>query len=237
MTMIQGIPESVRALERDLRTTFGSRLYSLVLYASADRKPGAPIPTLAIVDMLTADDLAACAARVGEWHDAGLATPLLLEQSEFDRSLDAFPLELGSILAEHVVVAGSNPFEGLRVDPADLRRACERQARSHLLHLREGYLEAQGRGDRVADLIIRSAPPLAALVTTVARLLGSDGDDVRAAARHVESTAELAADTLADVAKLAAGGSLAPDEARKMFPRYLHSMDKLTEAIDRWNSA
>src|SRR5690242_21130273 len=31
------------------------------------------------------------------------------------------------------------------VDPADLRRACEVEARGHLLHLREGYIAA---GDR-----------------------------------------------------------------------------------------
>jgi hypothetical protein len=235
--MIHRIPDAVRELERDLRTIFAARLQSLVLYASADGKPGGPIPTLAIVDVLTADDLAACAARVGNWHDAGLATPLLLEHSEFDRSLDAFPLEFGSILADHVVVAGPNPFEGLHVDAADLRRACEYQARSHLLHLREGYLETQGRGDRVADLILRSAPPLAALVRTVARLLGTNGSDPAAAARHVESTAELVSGALADIAKLARGGSISADDARTMFPRYLHAMDKLTDAIDRWNSA
>ena len=89
------------------------------------------------------------------WHDAGLATPLLLAAHEFGRSLDAFPLEFGAILADHVVVAGSDPFDGLRVDAADLRRACEVQARSHLLHLREGYLETRGRGDALADLIVR----------------------------------------------------------------------------------
>ena len=46
------------------------------------------------------------------------------------------------------------------------------QARSHLLHLREGYLETRGRSDALADLIVRSAPPLAALLKSVARLEG-----------------------------------------------------------------
>src|SRR5262249_46783485 len=153
------IPDAVRVLERDLRAIFGARLQSLVLFAGTERKSGAPVPTMAVVDVLSADDLSSCAAHVDAWHESGLATPLLVESSEFGRSLDVFTLEFGAILAEHLVISGTNPFAGLRVDAADLRRACERQARSHLLHLREGYLETSGRGDRLANLILRSAPP------------------------------------------------------------------------------
>ena len=73
-------------------------------------------------------------------------TPLLLAANELERSLDAFPREFGAILADHLVVAGSNPFDGLRVDPADVRRACEVQTRSHLLHLREGFTMRNDQG-------------------------------------------------------------------------------------------
>ena len=120
--------------------------------------------TLAIVDTLSAGDLRACAGRMAAWHEAGLAAPLLVAAHEFARSLDAFPFEFGAILADHAVVSGASPFDGLSVDPADLRRACEVQARSHLLHLREGYLETRGRADALAVLIVRSAPACAALI-------------------------------------------------------------------------
>ena len=121
---------------------------------------------------MTHDDLRTSAGRVAAWHDAGLATPLLLAAREFERSLDAFPLEFGAILADHVVVSGTNPFASLAVDAADVRRACEVQARSHLLHLREGFLETRGRGDALSDLIVQSAPAFAALVASIARLDG-----------------------------------------------------------------
>ena len=140
------------------------------------RSPTGGHAALAIIARLGADDLRNCAGRVATWHESGLATPLLVAEEEFDRSLDAFPFEFGAILAEHVVVSGIDPFAGLHVDPADLRRASEIQARSHLLHLREGYLETHGRSDAVADLIVRSAPSLAALVTSVARLHGIAAD-------------------------------------------------------------
>jgi hypothetical protein len=232
------IPDAARTLERDLRTIFGERLQSLVSFASAEGPLAKLAPTLAVVDHLTVEDLTACAARVDDWHDAGLATPLLLEAGEFARSLDAFPFEFGSILAEHVVLAGSNPFDGLSVDRDDLRRACEQQARSHLLHLREGYLETRGRADLIADLITRSAPPLAALVKNVARLNGGDvhAANFEAAARHVEATAGLPEGALTRVARAASAPPVSPAAARAIFPAYLDAMDKLSEAIDRWSA-
>jgi hypothetical protein len=215
------IPDAVRTLDRELRDIFGARLHSLVAYATADAPAGSPTPTLAVVGNLSAEDLRACAARVAGWHDASLATPLILEAQEFDRSLDAFPLEFGSILADHLLVSGQDPFAGLRVDPRDLRRACEVQARSHLLHLREGFMETRGRGDAIAELIVRSAAPLAALMKIVVRL-----DD-----------ATVIDGVLARVAGLRPGTSLTPDEARHLFPAYLEAVERLARQIDQWSAA
>ena len=63
-------PDAVHRLERDLRAVFGERLRSLVVYAPASGDESAPTPTLAVVDGLTGDDLRACAAGIGAWHDA-----------------------------------------------------------------------------------------------------------------------------------------------------------------------
>ena len=229
------VPDAVQVLERDLRDIFGPRLQSLVAYRAARGSDKAP--TLAVVDALTADDLRACAGRVAAWDDAGLATPLLLGALEFGRSLDAFPLEFGAILADHVVTFGGNPFEGLGVDPAHVRHACEIQARSHLLHLREGYVETRGRGDALADLIVRSAAPFVALVASVARLQGGpDLRDASAAALAIERALELPDGSLSEIMKLSAGGSLPSDAARRMFPAYLDAVERLTSYIDRWSA-
>src|SRR5947208_2189186 len=146
------IPDAVLMLERELREIFGARLQSLVVYGmrSGQRHADAHVPahaaaapsrTLAVVEGMTRDDLRACALRIDHWHERALATPLFVAAHEFDRSLDAFPLEFGAILADHLLVSGTNPFAVSKAEPSDMRRACEVQARSHLLHLREGYLE------------------------------------------------------------------------------------------------
>lgn len=229
------ITDAVRTLDRDLRSVFGSRLRSLVAYSDAGGKHESPAPTLVVVASLTAGDLRACADKVASWHDAGLATPLILGAQEFGRSLDVFPCEFGAILADHAIVSGENPFEGLRVDPAHLRQACEIQARSHLLHLREGYLETRGRGDALADLIARSVPAFVALVKSVARLQGEPSLDASASAALVERALGLPGGSLLEIIKLSAGGSLPSEDARRILPGYLDAVERLTSYIDRWS--
>jgi hypothetical protein len=251
------IPEPVHTLERELRGIFGSRLQSFVVYGLDARAPAthdahqheaAAIQTLGVVDSLSADDLRACTGRVGAWHDAGLATPLLVAVHEFDRSLDVFPFEFGAILADHIVISGRNPFDGLKVETADLRRACEVQARGHLLHLREGYLETRGRGDALAVLIVQSAPAFAALVSSIAKLDALPGDgsrpafgprpvavaNVGAAARHVERAIGASPGTSSQIVELVGINEISSTNAERLFPPYLDTMERLVAYVDRW---
>ena len=236
------ISDAVRALDRDLHEIFGERLRSVVVYSAAHEASRPLTPTLAVVDRPSADDLRAMASRVAGWRDAGIATPLLLASHEFGRSLDAFPFEFGAILADHAVVSGSNPFDGLRIDPSDVRRAAEVQARSHLIHLREGYIETAGRGDALADLITRSASALAPLVASVARLLGETapggpGSTASGAAAHyVEQNIGAPAGSLADIVRHSPANPLSSDEARRLFPAYLNAIERLTVFVDQWHS-
>ena len=244
------IPHAVSALERTLREIFGARLQSVVQYGLHDAPTNeehaiagdhahepALIHTLAIVETLTGADLNACARQVTGWHKEGLATPLLLVAHEFERSLDAFPFEFGSILADHVLWSGRDPFEGLAIDSADLRRACEVQARSHLLHLREGYIETGGNADGLAVLIVRSAAPFAALVRSVARLQTSGTHDATAAGRVVERALDIQPGSITDIVRLAGVREIPAAEAVRIVPGYLDAAERLTRFVDGWSGA
>jgi hypothetical protein len=244
-------PGAVPALERDLRAIFGSRLRSIVVYgqraqdgdghrdsqeAHGSHASGPPLThTLAVVDALSHDDLRTCTGHVQSWHEAGLDTPLLVAAQEFGRSLDAFPFEFGAILADHVVVSGSDPFQGLKVDAADLRHACEVQARGHLLHLREGYLETRGRSDALAVLIVQSAAAFTALIMRVAQLDGVDTADTSVAARHIERQLSLPAAASA-IAALAGVNEIPSDQAERLFVPYLETVERLVKYVDAWRS-
>src|SRR5581483_9096368 len=113
----------------DLRRVFDARFVALVAYGRN--------ASVAFASSIRLDDLDAMGPLAAAWRRDGLATPLIITPDEFHRSLDAFPLEYQLVLDHHAVIAGTPPFDGVRVAAADLRRACEAQARSHLIHLRQ----------------------------------------------------------------------------------------------------
>lgn len=215
----------------DLSQIFGARLISVSSYGW--HKHG-PMPSLALVASLTLDDLTACAARTARWQRAGIATPLILPRDEFVRSLDAFPIEYDEILATGEVVFGGNPFEGCTINEEDVRRACEVQIKSHLVHLREDYMETGGRPGEVSTLVRDSAPAFGALIRHLARLdrapTGTTGDLLAYAARR----AGLDARVVGDLLTLAEPEGLSSVDAVRLLPAYLDALERLASFIDTW---
>jgi hypothetical protein len=240
---------AARVLAEDMRAQFGPRLETLVAYgrwvrsanspasASAGGKArgpdeDAPLHSLALVASLEFADLAACAERSDRWTGAGLAMPLILSREEFVSSLDAFPIEFGDIIERHVTLAGRDPFEGVRVRHEDLRRACEVQAKSHLIHLREGFLEAGGRPEAVAGLIAGSVAAFGSLLANLARLQASDGTDIDALARFAESRLEVSAPLVRRI--LALVEPPPSDDAIQLYPPYHDAAAAIATRVDRW---
>ena len=211
---------ALTVVSADLRRIFGARLQSLVAYGPADDLDG--VHTLALVDRRNFQDLAACAPRTSDWRRAGAAVPLLLSREEFLRTLDVFPVEYGGIIANHQLISGENVIAGMRVSDADLRRGCELQAKSHLIHLREGYVETGGNPALVARLIGASAPALSSLLANLERL------DPEAAAR-AGLTPEL-------VREIASGDANPIADPSPLLARYLGAVERLWQEVDRWRA-
>ena len=156
---------SIDTLAVQLREIFGERLKMVAAF-------GGDAHTCAVVENLTLDDLDRCAAQGSKWNTLGFQVPLFIVEGELPRALDAFPLELNEIMATRRVLWGSDVFAEVVIPKQELRRACEVQARGHVLHLREGYIQAAGDRQKVADLVAAGAPTFRGLVTNVARLEG-----------------------------------------------------------------
>jgi len=226
---------AAESLAADLRRVFGDRLKSVVAYGPhLDGDEAAPLTCLALVTTLTADDLHGCATHATRWARGNVATPLILPEHEFRRSLDAFPLEYGEIIRAHERVLGENPFADLTIAPADLRRACETQIKSHLVHLREGYIEAGGRPNAVADLVIASTAGFTALLRNVARLNGVMSNERADATYQGARAAGLPEHVVAAILALEQKRGAAGVDAARLFPEYLAAVEQLAGAVDGW---
>jgi hypothetical protein len=211
-------------LAADLQRVFGERFVALVA--------SGPTRSVAFAAQITPGDLEALGPLFELWLRDDLEAPLLLTPSEFRRSLDTFPVEYQALLDRHTVIAGDPPFAGLVIDRDNLRRACEVQARSHLLHLRQGWIECSGDDNRLAALIVRSSPALGALLSDVGRLLvpASDADALAGAA-----AAQLDVDLVGAIVALDSAPERAPHLVRRL-PDYLALSERLWTFVDTWTS-
>lgn len=190
-------------LTAQLRNVFGERLHMVVAFGGGQH-------ICAVVDRITPEDLAACAALYAGWKKAGFEPPLLVAADELPRALDAFPLEFSEIISTRRLLAGADLLGALAVQDVDLRRACEVQARSHLIHLREAYMETGDDPRAVARLVSASAVPFHALLSNVARLDGTDVDSLV---------------SRLDLVGFANG-----------FSESLRAAERLVDYVDRWNA-
>lgn len=156
---------SIDTLAAQLQEIFGERLKMAAAF-------GDNASSCAVVQSVTLADLDRCAAHARTWQKAGLDVPLLIVERDLRRALDAFPLELSEIIATRRVLAGADLFAEIVVPKQELRRACEVQARGHVVHLREGYIESAGDTRAIAKLVSAATAPFRALVKNVARLEG-----------------------------------------------------------------
>lgn len=222
---------SLEVLATDLRQVFGARLRSLAAYGLEAPAEPRVLHSLALVDRLTFDDLAACVGLVANWHRRGLAVPLILEDEEFRRTLDVFPLEYGEIIADHVPILGEAGFGAAAVSPEDTRRACEHLAKSQLIHLREGYLETGGNARAVAALVAASAVPFRALLVNIARLTGEGNHDIAAIA---ERQIGIPADLVQEIMSAGRGTQSTIADPTALLQRYIDALDRVWEYVDTW---
>jgi hypothetical protein len=221
-------PAARRAFDRlaaDCRRVFVDRLDAVVAY-DAGR-------AVVFAKTIAPDDLSALAPLADAWRHDGLEIPLLLTRGEFRRSLDAFPLEYQAIVDRHIRIAGDDPFAGVAIADEDLRRACEVQAKAHVIHLRQGWLEAGGDAAALGTLVHDASAPWRVLLENVARLRGIDAADP---ARLGAWAAEITGLTPAVASELLAPGTEAGDRARLAghLSAYLAAAERLWAAIDSW---
>jgi hypothetical protein len=231
---------AIDQLARDLEEVFGSRLESLVAYHG--NQGDGSIHSCVLARELGFRDLNACLPFAANWHHRGVAVPLMLSTDELTRTVDVFPLEYAAIVADYLVVRGSDPFAGLTIPVEDVRRAVEALAKSHLIHLREGFLESHNETTRIARLIAASAAPLRALLVQIARLPDAGQAPARgirsdeALASFAEARMNVPASLIRTVLAASANGQSTITDPGHLLGTYIDAAQKIWHYVDRWRA-
>src|SRR2546428_6865670 len=191
----------------------GPRLVALLLYGSAARGTHVPnrsdVNTLLICDGVDQALFDALAPLVRAWTRAGHPAPLILTEREWRESADAFPIEYEDMREAHRLLAGRDPWPGIRVERGDVRRQLEHELMGKLVRLRQAYAALHEDPKQLARVIVGSAGGFFTMLRSVLRLAGrptpaSPAELVRSAGALIG----FAADGLAPLVQHALGGPI-----------------------------
>jgi predicted nucleotidyltransferase len=151
----------------DYKGLFGDDLVSIILYGSAagqDYHPGkSDVNFMIVLKEPGIERLDRALDTVKKWRKRKVATPLFLTENYLETSLDVFPIEYLNFQRHHVLVHGRGILADLPLKPQFIRLQCEREIKGKLLLLRHAFLETDGKGKAIKDVISQSLGAFAAI--------------------------------------------------------------------------
>ena len=178
--VIEGLPEETQKLvqtyAKEVKAAFGDRLEGLLIYGSAVR--GEFLPGRSNLNMLmftTFSDAATLKLYTPvhkRWSKEQVVVPLILTEQELIRSSAYFPLEFLEIQEHHRVLGGRDPFVGFHVKTDRLKDEVVQGLATHVLRLRQRYVEGGGTDDAVTILLPLSITSTIPLLRGLQRILG-----------------------------------------------------------------
>ncbi len=163
-----------------------------------------------------------------------IAAPLVMTPGYIKDSLDAFPVEFLDFKLIHKTIHGPDIFMDIEIVRPHLRLQCEREIKTKLIGLRQGYISSLGRKEHITGVLVQSFTGTMALLRAIILLLGQKPPVLRA-----EVISTFGAATRVDTAVfgnllLLKAGRIKPSEQelRALFENYYYALEATGKIID-----
>ncbi|NLN59907.1 MAG: hypothetical protein GX147_04235 [Deltaproteobacteria bacterium] len=241
MSKIPKKPEDVfPEMTVHLKQIFGEDLIAILLYGSGAADGYIPGKTdldfLVIIAAEGMKRLDGLHDMIRRWRKRGIATPLIMTKPFLESALDVYPIEFLTIQTHHVLVYGEDILSPLSFGRTCMRLQLEREIKGKLLHLRQGYVEPEGRPRKFEELMSNS---LVAILSLFTAIIYSKGKPLPSNRQQVIREACELAGIVGDVFDRSFAvkkGTVKYDkkEMVSLFARYLEEIEKLDRFIDQW---
>jgi len=124
-----------------MKTSFGDRLVSVILYGSAaagdHHERFSDLNVFFVLAQVTPAELKGCEPLFRWWREKGNPAPLLMSREEVAASTDCFPIEFHDMKEHRRVMYGDDVVSALEIDDAFYRAQVEHELRAKLIRLRQ----------------------------------------------------------------------------------------------------
>jgi hypothetical protein len=163
-----------------------------------------------------------------------IAAPLVMTPEYVNRSLDAFPVEFLDFKLIHRTIYGPDMLQDLPIAAPELRLQCEREIKTKLINVRQGYISSLGEKEQLAAALVRSITGSMALFRAIIMLLGKEPPIQRMDVIHaVVHAAKLDTDVFEKLLQLKTNViKPSEQELHVFFEHYYRALESLGKIID-----
>ncbi len=226
-----------RFLKR-VTSEYEDNIHSVHLTGSAitpDYIPGrSDINSIFVLKEMDLDFLKLLAPLGKRFKKEGIAAPLIMTPAYIENSLDVFPVEFLNFKLIHRTVLGEDIFEGLTFDREHMRLQVERELKSRLIWLRQGYLSTMGEKRALIENISSSITGFIPVFRAIVFLTGTEPPVERyEVIKKLKESTELDTEVFEKML-LIKQDRLKPDkdELDELFRQYYKTTERLGRLID-----
>jgi hypothetical protein len=233
------VEEKLNELTTRLKTTFGDRLVSAILYGSAAagdwNQRASDLNVLCVLTQVSSRELRESEPIFRWWREQRNPPPLLMSADEVRNSTDCFPMEFNDMQVHRRVLMGSDIIGEITVDRTFYRAQVEHELRAKLLRLRQKAAETLSKPDGLTSLLTDSVSTFCVLGRHALLLKGREA---RWAKRDVVADLEkvlgVRFDAFKTILNVRAEGKRASDsDAVLLFEKYMQEIDALVAFVDQ----
>lgn len=230
--------EAISKYVDSLKSTFGDRILSIILYGSAVKDnyfPGSSdLNLLVVFPRFEVEFLKDISPIVKGFKGRNKISSYIMGQDEINSSTDVFPIKYLDIKRYHQILLGEDIFADMQIDPSNIRYDLERQLRNISQRLREIYMHSNYTANELRYMVVAD---FSGFSYHLATLLYLKGFEVPPRKEEIIQMASekfgLDISSLQKIIELKGGGNTPPKtEMQKIFEDYVKIVETVVEISD-----
>ncbi len=236
--LVPAVADKIAPMLGDLLGAHASNIHSIHITGSAViadyHEKLSDINSLVVLHNMDLRFVTFLAPLGGKYGKKRIAAPIVMTPEYIRKSLDAFPIEFLDFKLIHRTVYGPDILKDLEIARSPLRLQAEREIKTKLIGLRQGYISSLGKKEHLSSVLVRSFTGSMALFRAIISLLGKEPPVARAEVIAAFGTAtRIDTAPFTNLLRLKTGQiKLSEHELRTLFERYYNALESTGTMID-----